>query len=87
VVDALDERKDENKISTVLTALSVCSGDPLPIKFFITSRPVANVVHGFHYTGLMKHTNALVLHSIPWDISQKDIYIYVYLTDRLSRIA
>ena len=85
VIDALDECKDDNATSIVLTALSIFADRAHPIKFFITSRPVANVLRGFHHTGLMKYTNALILHSIPWDISQKDIR--VYLEDRLSGIA
>jgi hypothetical protein len=66
-------------------ALSVLSDRFSPVKFFITSRPVTKVMDGFRWTGLMKDTSALVLHSIPLDISQKDIR--VYLEDRLSRIA
>jgi len=85
VIDALDECKDENATSTILLALSVFASRYFPLKFFITSRPVTNVEHGFRNTGLIKDTNALVLHSIPWDISQKDIRIY--LQDRLSRTA
>ena len=85
MIDALDECKDEHAASTVLTALSVFADSVSPIKFFITSRPVAIILRGFYYTGLMKDTNALVLHSIPSDISQKDIH--VYLEDRLSSVA
>src|SRR5713101_2213331 len=85
IIDALDECKEENATSTVLLSLSVFAGHPSPLRFFITSRPVASVVRGFRDTDLMKDTNALVLHSIPSDISQKDIR--VYLEDRLSRIA
>src|SRR5882762_6607531 len=85
IIDALDECKDENATSTILLALSVFASRLFPIKFFITSRPVANVVRGFRDTDLMQDTNTLVLHSIPWDISQKDIG--VYLAERLSRVA
>jgi len=84
VIDALDECKDENATSTVLTTLSVFTGRFCPIRFFITSRPVARVQRGFRITGLMDDTNALVLHSIPRDISQRDIE--VYLQGRLSYI-
>jgi len=85
VIDALDECKDENATSTILSALSVFASQCFPLKFLITSRPVVNVMEGFRSTGLMKDTNALVLHSIPPDISEKDIRIY--LEYRLSRIA
>jgi len=87
IIDALDECKDENTTSMILMALSFFadSGRFSPIKFFITSRPVANVVDGFHGTGLIQCTNSLALHSLPLDISQKDIRHY--LEDRLSRIA
>src|SRR5882762_4652157 len=87
VIDALDECNEENTTSMILIALSffAASGRFSPIKFFITSRPVANVLDGFHETGLMRDTSALVLHSIPPEISERDIR--VYLETRLSRIA
>ena len=85
VIDALDECKEESATSTILSALAILVSRPSPLKFLITSRPVPNVELGFHMTGLMNDTNVLVLHSIPWDISQRDIR--VYLNGRLSRIA
>src|SRR5882762_899412 len=84
IIDALDECKDENATSVILSSLSIFAGRLSPLRFFITSRPVANVLQGFRNTDLMKDTNALVLHNIPFDISQRDIQ--VYLEDRLSRI-
>jgi len=85
VIDALDECKDGSATSTILLALSILASRPSPLRFLITSRPVPNVEQGFRTTGLMRHTNALVLHSIPLDISQRDIRIY--LQGELSRIA
>src|SRR6266404_7280388 len=85
VIDALDECKDENATSVVLLSLSVFAGRLSPLRFFITSRPVSNVLRGFRDTELIKDTNSLVLHNIPLSISQKDIR--VYLEDRLSRIS
>jgi len=85
VIDALDECKDESATSTILSALVALASNPSPLRFFITSRPVANVQLGFRTTGLMDDTSALVLQSIPRDISQKDIR--VYLQGRLSHIA
>src|SRR5882762_5633349 len=87
VIDALDECKEGNTTSMILIALSffAASGRFFPIKFFITSRPVANIVEGFHETGLMSDTSVLVLHSIPSEISEKDIQVYLEI--RLSRVA
>src|SRR5882762_3590675 len=68
----------------ILLSLSVFAGRLSPLCFFITSRPVSNVLRGFCDTDLMTDTNALVLHNIPLDISQKDIR--VYLEKRLSRV-
>ena len=85
IIDALDECKDEHAISSILSAISGFTNRVSPLKFFITSRPMPNVAQGFHDTGLMKDTSALILHSIPSDISEKDIR--VYLQKRLSRIA
>src|SRR5258708_6225580 len=84
VIDALDECKDENATSVILLSLSVFAGRLSPLRFFITSRPVSNVLRGFRDTDLMTDTNSLVLHTIPLDISQKDIR--VYLEKRLSRV-
>src|SRR5882762_2481402 len=77
IIDALDECKEENATSTILLALSMFADRLSPLKLFITSRPVTSVEQGFRTTGLMKDTSTLVLHSIPWDISQKDIRIYL----------
>src|SRR5260221_3845138 len=85
IIDALDECKDENATSLILLSLSVFAGRLSPLRFFITSRPVANVLRGFRETDLMTDTSTLVLHNIPLDISQKDIQ--VYLEKRLSRIS
>jgi len=87
VIDALDECKEENTTSMILIALSyfAASGRFSPVKFFITSRPVTNVIDGFHGTGLIQYTNSLALHSLSPDISQKDIRNYIEA--RLSRIA
>jgi len=85
VIDALDECKEESTTSTTLLALSKFTSHMSPVKFFITSRPVRKVVEGFRKTGLMKNTSALVLHSIPLSISEKDIH--VYLETRLLWIA
>src|SRR5882762_6689990 len=53
VIDALDECKDEHATSVILSSLSVFSGRLSPLRFFITSRPVANVLQGFRNTDLM----------------------------------
>jgi hypothetical protein len=85
IIDALDECKDEDTISTALSALADAADRIFPLKFFITSRPVMNVVQGFLDTGLMKDTSKLILHNIPSDISHGDIH--VYLENRLARTA
>src|SRR5882724_1846858 len=51
IIDALDECKEENTTSMILVALSFFADRFSPIKFFITSRPAANVMEGFHETG------------------------------------
>jgi len=84
VIDALDEC-NEDSTSTVLTALGLLIGRLVPLRFFVTSRPAPIVERGFFLTGLMRDTNMLALHSIPFDISQKDVH--VYLRGWLSAIA
>jgi len=85
IIDALDECKDSNAISTILFALSESTDDLSPLRFFITSRPVPNIVQGFRNAVLMKETGRLILHNIPFNISEKDIRIY--LEAQLSDIA
>jgi hypothetical protein len=82
----LDECKEleGNAISTILHALSEYAGRLLPLMFFITSRPVPNVVLGFHEMGLMSDTSMLILHNIPSDMAERDIRIY--LEERFSDI-
>jgi NACHT domain len=85
VIDALDECKEDKATSTILLPLSVFASRISPVRFFVTSRPVPKVERGFRTTPLIDDTNMLALHCIPFNMSQKDIY--VYLTDRLSVIA
>jgi hypothetical protein len=85
VIDALDECEDENATSTILSAISAFPGRLHPLKFFVTSRPTTNSMRRFRNMELTKDTAVLVLHDIPWDISHKDIH--VFLADRLAGIA
>jgi len=86
VIDALDECKEEGATSTILSALLLSAGRlPPHVKFLISSRPVPKVQQVFRTTGQMEQTNALVLGSIPQDISKNDIH--VYLKGRLAHIA
>jgi NACHT domain len=64
IIDALDECKDTNTTSIILSTLVMFPTGLAPLKLFVTSRPVSAVVQRFHNTGLMKDTNKLVLHSI-----------------------
>jgi hypothetical protein len=79
VIDALDECKEANVISTLFRALLEYANrlSLLGVKFFITSQPVPNVVHGFCNAGLMNDTSTLALHSIPSDTSGGDIRVYL----------
>ena len=48
IINALDECKDEELVSTILSVLS-CYMDKIPdVKFFITSHPELRIHSGFH---------------------------------------
>jgi len=57
----------------ILIALSYFAGRCNSYQVLHYQPSVANVVDGFHGTGLIQYTNSLALHSLPLDISQKDI--------------
>lgn len=78
IVDALDECADNGAVvSVILKALAVHISDLAPLKFFITSRPVDQVIAGFQTTGLIEHTQSFVLHKTPSEQVRRDIVCYL----------
>ncbi|EKM52762.1 uncharacterized protein PHACADRAFT_211976 [Phanerochaete carnosa HHB-10118-sp] len=77
VIDALDECKDSEATSLIVRALSEHASDLAPLKIFLTSRPVPNITHGFHSTGLLDAAQHIILHEVPSDTTERDIDIFL----------
>ncbi|KAI0033900.1 WD40-repeat-containing domain protein, partial [Vararia minispora EC-137] len=82
VVDALDECSGENPMRELLTGLTSFH-PPLPIKFFLTSRPERHIRDQFDVFDASL-LGVLRLHDIEKTIVQADIHRY--LTNRLEQI-
>ncbi|KDQ59269.1 hypothetical protein JAAARDRAFT_657924 [Jaapia argillacea MUCL 33604] len=76
VVDALDECKDDQSTSLVLSSLSLHLETLSPLKFLITSRPEHNITTGFASDRLQPVTNQLRLHDVGLDVVETDIRRY-----------
>ena len=85
VIDALDECKDEEPASAILSVLSRYV-DQIPwVKFFITGRPEPRIRTGFRLELLRPITEVLKLHDV--DRSLVDADIKLFLETRLTEIA
>ena len=84
VIDALDECKDKEAISALLSALSHLIHEIPKVKIFITSRPEPPIQQGFQLELLRPITDVLRLHDV--DRSLVDAEIRVYLRTRLTKI-
>ena len=73
VVDALDECKDDQPASAILSVLGQFLSEIPRVKFFLTGRPEPRIQKGFHLPLLVKATNILVLHNVQPDLIQNDI--------------
>ena len=84
IIDALDECKDENPTSALLSILSHYVVKIPFVKFFITGRPEPQIRSGF-CKHLQLHTEVLKLHDV--EHSSVDADIKLYLKAQLSEIA
>ena len=76
VVDALDECKDEEPASAILSVLGRFVSEILRVKFFVTGRPEPEVQAGFHLPLLVKATDEFILHNIGVDLINDDIQLF-----------
>jgi WD40 repeat protein len=77
IIDALDECRDEEPASALLSVLSRCV-DKIPlIKFFITGRPEPRIRSGFRLELLRPHTDVLRLHDVEPDLVNSDIKLFL----------
>ena len=76
VIDALDECKDEEPASAILSILSRCV-DQIPfVKFFITGRPEPRIRSGFRLAALRPITEVLKLHDVKRPLVDIDIGLF-----------
>ena len=85
VIDALDECKDNEPSSTILSVLARFVEDIAEVKFFITGRPEPRIETGFRLSLLADLTNIFVLHNVHPSLIENDIRIF--LRHELSELA
>ena len=85
VIDALDECKDDEPLSAILSVLARFVEEISEVKFFITGRPEPRIKTGFRLPLLVDLTDVFVLHEIHPSLIENDIRIY--LKHELSELA
>jgi hypothetical protein len=85
IIDALDECKDEEPASAILSILSRYVEKIPHVKFFITGRPEPRIRSGFRLAALRPITEVLKLHDVKRPLV--DIDIKLFLRTRLTDIA
>jgi hypothetical protein len=77
IIDALDECRDEEPASALLSVLSRYV-DKIPfVKFFITGRPEPRIRSGFRLESLRPHTDVLRLHDVERSSVDSDIRLFL----------
>jgi hypothetical protein len=84
VIDALDECKDKEPTSALLSVLSCFVHEIPKVKIFVTGRPELPIQEGFRLESLRPITDVLKLHDV--DRSSVDEEIRVYLRTRLTKL-
>ena len=85
VIDALDECKDEDPSSAILSVLGRFVNQIPNVKFFITGRPEPRIKMGFRLPLLVDSTNVFVLHEVHPSLVNDDIRLF--LGHELSELA
>jgi len=76
IIDALDECKDEEPASAILSILSRYVDQIPNIKFFITGRPEPRIRSGFRLKSLVQITEVLKLHEVKPEVVDSDIELF-----------
>ena len=85
IIDALDECRDEEPASALLSVLS-CYLHRIPfVKFFITGRPEPRIRSGFRLESLQPHADVLRLHEVKRSSVDGDIKLFFKI--QLTNIA
>ena len=85
VIDALDECRDEEPSSAILSVLGRFVEQIPRVKFFITGRPEPRIKTGFRLPLLVDSTNVFVLHDVHPSLINNDIRLF--LKHELSELA
>jgi hypothetical protein len=85
VIDALDECKDEEPSSVILSVLGRFVEKIPRVKFFITGRPESRIKTGFRLPLLVHSTNVFILHDVHPSLINGDIRLF--LKHELSTLA
>ena len=83
IIDALDECKDQEPASALLSVLSRHVHKIPGVKFFITGRPEPQIREGFRLKPLLPITDVLKLHDVKRPSVDEDIKLYlgIHLTN------
>ena len=86
VIDALNECKDEEPSSTILSVLGRLIKQIPEVKFFITGRPETRISTGFCLPLLIDATDVFVLHDVQPSLINSDIRLFLkYQLSELAR--
>jgi hypothetical protein len=85
VIDALDECKDEEPASAILSVLGQFVSEIPRVKFFLTGRPEPRIREGFRLPLMAKATDVFVLHAV--ESGRVDNDIRLFFRHRLSELA
>ena len=85
VIDALDECRDEEPTSAILTVLGQLVSEIPKVKFFVTGRPDPRILEGFRLLLLAKTAEVFPLHGVEqWEV---DSDIRLFLRRSFSELA
>ena len=76
VIDALDECKDKEPESAILSVLDEFVAEIPYVKFFITGRPAPHIREGFGLPSLAEVTKRFILHEVNPDKVNSDIRLF-----------
>ena len=77
VIDALDECRDEEPASAILSVLGQFISQIPKVKFFLTGRPEPRISQGFRLPLLAPITDTFVLHNVEPDTLNSDIRLFI----------
>ena len=85
IIDALDECKDEEPVSSILSVLARFISAMPNVKILVTGRPEPHILEGFRLPLLAEATDVFVLHNV--DSNQVDNDIRLFFRHQFSELA